>query len=191
MNKKILFTGVIFFLVGAGLLVGDYFMIKGNVSFLANSVKTEGKVINILKIESSSSNSKGSYNYSPEVSFTDNTGQEVTFKSSLSTSMPTYKIGEKVNVIYNKDNPQEARINTFFQLWFGVLILSFMGTIFFLVGLFTLINQKRKKYLKNELLTRGTKIMAKVISVQSVTPQVRVNDFLASKPRFGSTIIMI
>ena len=160
--KKILF-GVIFFLIGAGLLVGDFYMIKSTTAFLSDSEKIEGVVTNII----SSRSSDGDIMYSPEVTFTDASNKNVTFKSNISSTVAGYTVGEKVPVIYNKSNSQNAKINTFFQLWFGVIIMSILGVIFFLVGLGIIISAIRVAALKKEMLMSGTKISAKVISVES------------------------
>ncbi len=180
-NKKTLLVGVVFLLIGVGVLVGDFFVVKSTMSFLSNSEKVEGSVIDIVKSRSSD----GDYMYRPEISFVDTTGQTITFTLSISSSMPTYQVGEKVSVLYDKNNSQSAKINTFFQLWFGPIIMTVLGVIFFLVGLLVLIKQKRKTELKNELLSRGTKILAKVTSVETINPS---RDFENSALRPLSTL---
>ena len=168
MNKKTLIGGIIFFIIGAGVLIGDSYIIKNTLSFLNNSEKTEGIVTDIVQSRSSDS---GNYMYSPEVSFVDNSGKTISFTSNISSSVPTYRIGEKIPVIYNKENSQEAKINTLFQLWFGPALMTVLGIIFFLIGFFTLIKQIKKSTLKKELLSRGTKISVKVTSIES--PDIR------------------
>lgn len=165
-KTKTLLVGIIFLLIGVGILTGDFFVIKSTMTFLSNSEKAEGSVIDIVKSRSSD----GDYMYRPEISFIDTTGQTITFTSSISSSMPSYQVGEKVSVLYDKSNSQSAKINTFFQLWFGPIIMTVLGVIFFLTGLLILIKQKRKLALKNELLSRGTKISAKVISIETINP---------------------
>lgn len=164
MNIKTFITGVIFLLIGLGVLVGDFFMVSGNLSFLNNSLKADGNVVRIVQSRSSDN---GNFMYSPEISFTDALGQTITFDSNISSSVSTYQVGEKVSVLYNKNNPQDAKINTFFQLWFGPILMTFLGAIFFIVGLLTLVFQAKKASLKKEMLSKGTKISAKVISVET------------------------
>ena len=123
--------------------------------------------------------------YSPEVSFTDSAGQTITFTSNISSSMPTYHVGQKVSVLYNKNNSQDAKINTFFQLWFVTIIMSFLGVVFFLVGLLFLIAQKKRAALEKELLYKGTKISTKVVSVQTNAPTSSQNSFMGQGSRPG------
>ena len=160
--KKIL-IGVIFFIIGAGLLVGDFYMIKSTTTFLSDSDKAEGVVVNLV----SSRSSNGNTMYSPEVSFTDASNKNITFTSSISSSAPGYTVGEKVAVLYDKNNSQSAKINTFFQLWFGVMIMSILGAVFFLIGLLTVLSIIRKSGLKKDLLVNGIKILVKITSVEN------------------------
>ena len=174
-GAKIIIGGVIFFLVGAGVLVGDFFITTGTVSFLNSSTKTDGSIVNIVQSRSSDS---GNYMYAPEVSFIDASGQTITFTSGVSSSYSSYKVGDKVSVLYDKNNSRIARINTFFQLWFATIVMSVVGVIFFLIGLFIIIKNITSSNLKKELLATGTKISAKVMAVESS------NNF--AQPSFGN-----
>jgi hypothetical protein len=162
-NFKIIFIGVIFLIIGFGILIGDYFITKNTIIFIKNSEKTDGIVINLIRKTSD----EGGYTYSPEVSYVDGIGKTNSFVSNISSSISTYTVGEKVPVIYNKNNSLEAKINTPFQLWFATGIMSTLGLILFLIGLMIIVNKIEESYLKKSLLLRGTKIFAKVTSVQS------------------------
>jgi len=161
---KTIIGGAIFFLLGAGILVGDFFVTTGTIYFLRSSVETDGSVINI--IHSRSSDSVNAM-YTPEVSFTDASGQTITFTSNISSSSSSYKIGDKVSVLYDKNNSRSARINTFFQLWFATIIMSVVGVIFFIIGLFIITKKIISSNLRKQLLATGTKISAKVIAVDA------------------------
>lgn len=164
MKKHVaLIVGIIFFFVGVVILTGDFFVTNGVVSFLKSSIISEGKVTDIVKSRSD----KGQYMYSPEVSFTDPDGKVFSFTSNLSTNSPNYTVGETVSILYNKSNHQDAKINTFFQLWFGTMILSILGIVFFVIGLSILIYKIINRVKVKELLANGTKISAKVISVKT------------------------
>ena len=174
-KNKALIVGVIFFLVGLFILVGDFYVTRGMLSFLSLSTRTDGKVTSIVQGRSS----KGQYMYSPEISFTDAEGKILSFTSNLSTNSPNYKVGEAVSVLYNKDNHQDAKINTFFQLWFGTIVLSILGVVFFVIGLFVLIFKFRNIAKVKDLLANGTKISAKVISVKASDPS--QNSFVSNR----------
>ena len=146
---KIIIVGVIFFLIGAGLLVGDFFVVKGTMVFLNNSEKADGSVVKVVQSRSA----EGNYMYSPEVSFVDAGGQTINFISNLSSSISTYTVGQKVSVLYDISNSQSAKINTFFQLWFGPIIMTVLGVIFFLVGLLILIKRSTGNNINTNIST--------------------------------------
>jgi len=143
-NIKAILIGLLLFLIGSGLLVGDFYMIKSTYGFLKSSEKTEGVVTKLI----SNRSSDGKIMYNPEISFSDVSGKVIIFQSSLSSTIPDYAVGEKVSVLYDKTNPQKAKINTFLQLWFGPMIMTVLGAVFFLIGLFTLLDKNRKTRLE-------------------------------------------
>jgi len=61
-------------------------------------------------------------------------GQKYTYRSSLYTSPPFYKVGEEVEVFYKSEDPQKAVISGFMEQWFLPLLLGFIGTVFVIVG---------------------------------------------------------
>lgn len=140
LKNKILIISVASLLIGVGILIADIFVIKGTISFISGSEKAKGEVISLIKSRSSDDITI----FSPEVSFTDATGKKIIFLSKISKNVFKYDIGEKVEVLYSKHNSQNAKINTFFQLWFDVIILSVVGMFFFLIGLFSFVGHKRK-----------------------------------------------
>ncbi len=161
-NTKNLMSAPILVIIGLVLLFIAGNVIKNRIDFLNSSSIADGKVVEIIQGKSSDGNAT----YRPKISFVDQTGQEITFVSELTSNVFTYGIGEEVSVLYDKHNPQSAKINTFIQIWFAALIPLVIGLISFLAGLTVLISSKRRKDLKNRLLTSGTKVMAKIVSVE-------------------------
>jgi hypothetical protein len=90
--------------------------------------------------------------------FIDQKGEKIEFTSSTSSNPPRYSKGEKVEVLYLPTEPEKAKINSFFALWGGVVILGGMGGVFFLIGtsivLVISLKGRRDEYLKK----RGTPI---------------------------------
>jgi len=165
-SRATLIAGGIFILFGIAVLIGDFLIIRNTVSFLSNSVKANGNVV--AMVQTVYFDKAGShYTYAPQVSFVDNFGLPTTFTSNVSNNPPAYHVGEKVPVLYDKNNHQNAKINTFFQLWLGPIIMSFFGIIFVLAGLLVIIKQEKFDKLKKDLLARGTKVSAKVISIET------------------------
>ena len=114
---------------------------------------------------SSSSSSTSSYTYKPEVEFKTPNGKRIEFTSSSGTNPPSYSKGEVIEIFYDESLPQNAKINGFFSLWGGAIILGLMGIIFTLIGT-SIFLTKHLKSKKIEFLKRnGTPIQAKFQSV--------------------------
>ena len=136
--------------------------------FLKSAKKTEGIVMG-LSLERSSSGSSTtsnkSYVYRPRVKFTADGNKVIEFVSSVGSNPPAYYEGEIVEVLYESDNPHNARINHFMSLWFGPLIFGFLGLVFTLIGggmiLVFYLQEKQDLYLRRH----GTAIISKFDSI--------------------------
>lgn len=62
--------------------------------------------------------------------------KKYTYESKHYTNFSSYKIGDTVDLLYNKTNPSEAKINSFMELW---LIPVILGGAFVLIFVVTLI----------------------------------------------------
>jgi hypothetical protein len=119
----------LFAVVGAGLLVVAGAMRANTKSFLAHASPAQGTVV-ALQPRRSSDNST---TYAAVVRFKHGS-QAIQFTSQTSSSPPAYGVGEIVPVLYLETNPYEAKVDAFFSLWGGQLIVGFLGTVFLLVG---------------------------------------------------------
>lgn len=127
--KKIVY-GIIFLCVSPFLFIGLYGLYSTHQS-KKNLIETEGTVVgNVLTIF-------GDATYAPAIKFSTQDSTEIIFTGSVGANPPMYEIGEKVDVLYDSNKPQEARIKSFMELWFGdVLFISialFVFTIAYLV----------------------------------------------------------
>lgn len=141
-NKTFTIFILAFGLPGLGFLIGGVFAFTSTQNFLDQSVSANGTVIDLgLRY---SGNSRVYY---PIIKFTDESGQEIEFRSSFGSNPPAYQVGEKVSILYIPDNPDQARISSFISLWFLTLLFLGMGTIFTGIGLiflYSLITNMRK-----------------------------------------------
>ncbi len=149
----------LFFVLGVAMLIGTYFLFKSTNEFLAKAISTEGKVIELVRKKSGNS-SNNSISYHPLVSFVDQEGYNSEFLSSSGSNPPAYKVGEKVEILYNPESPLDAKINSFSPLWGGVAITGFLGTTFTLLGGVILWANKKKRDLQYHLLQTGKRIDA-------------------------------
>lgn len=127
--KNVSYVG--FVILFFGLIISAY-----GFSFLliqhdleANAVRVTGTVFDI--------NKKAIYR-SPWVKFKTLEGQEIKFLSQLEVNVDlfNYTIGQEVAVIYHKDNPNQAKIDAFWESNFEQLFLGCFGVFLILLGFF-------------------------------------------------------
>lgn len=114
--------------IGAGLLLGGGYLAYHQYDFLDRAVETKGRVLEMVR----KTRSKGRPTYAPKVSFKTAEGVSVEFTSKLSSSSPSYGVGETVNVLYDPIDPQGAEIKGFLSIWLGPMVLLIMGSFMFL-----------------------------------------------------------
>ncbi len=140
--------GLLFFVLGAvGILVSIY--LYSNVrSFLSEAEKADGTVIKLVKKKSGmtvtkrgmtsnthSKRTKTSTPLAPVFTFTDHQGQKHEVQSATASSPAAYSVNEKVQVYFQKEYPQQAKINSFFSLWGAAAIVGGASALFCLIGL--------------------------------------------------------
>ncbi|MDX1757914.1 MAG: DUF3592 domain-containing protein, partial [Marinobacter sp.] len=96
-------------------------------------------------------------------------GRQVEFKSSTGSNPPSYSRGELVPVLYEAENPASARINGFFSLWGGALIVGVLGLIFGGIGGGLLLQGALKQRSQAHLKQHGVQIHALVQNVEHNT----------------------
>lgn len=155
---------LVFWGIGIAVLAiaGNLYMNTQN--FIAKAQKAEGVVVKNIR-----SRSDDSYTYSPAVKFQTRDGRTVKFVSKLGSGTPTYSVGEQVEVLYDEDKPEAAKINSFLSLYFGSMILGIIGGMFCFImvstHLFKGLGKKKEAY----LLQQGRPIQAKVQGVEKNT----------------------
>ena len=121
----------------------------------------QGTVVELVRSQSSDSTT-----YRPVVRYSTQSGEQVEFTSSAGSNPPSYSKGEQVEVLYQPLQPAQARINGFFPLWGGPMVIAGLGGVFFLVGagivLVTLMKSRSDEYLKKH----GTAVETKFQSVE-------------------------
>lgn len=139
----------LFTFLGLAMLIGTFYINEDTRSFIAQATKTEGTVVQLIL-----SYSDHSRTYRPLVRFTDTNGKAIEFVSSTGSNPPGYSEGEKVEVLYLPAEPYKARLNSFFSLWGGSIIVGGLGTIFLLIGggifLAPKLKSRKNEYLKEQ-----------------------------------------
>lgn len=137
-----LIVGIVFSLVG-GLLaaIGVFILIRTRI-FIGKAQEVKGTVIQMVYSRSS----KGGGSYSPVYEFRTIDGQTIVVADSMSSNPPMFKEGQVIDVLYDPENPQKARIKKWLSLYFAPLLLGGMGLIFGGVGVALLIAQVLNRF---------------------------------------------
>ena len=116
MKKFHKFT-VITTLLGIILLLYSVYSLYQINKFVSSSVKTNGSVtsINLFTIRDKSPQTNLHSYTSVKVRFTTLKGKTIEFDSdAIDMNPPQYKVGEILTVYYNPNNPNEAKVDSFF-----------------------------------------------------------------------------
>ena len=117
------FSIPILLVLGLGLAAGSYYGYKRTEAFLARADRSSGEVIELRESEASDDSSS---TYAAVVAYSDRRGQQHKFVDSLSSNPPMYYRGQAVGVLYNRENPGDARIDRgAWNHWLSILLGSF------------------------------------------------------------------
>lgn len=124
-----IFIGLLFSLIGFGVLGSSISAVFKVRRRLAVSVKAMGNVFGFGKIMG-----RNGYLYCPQVEFQISNGQIFKFQSEIGTQPPAYQIGQPVQIVYQRTNPHIAEIDSATALWLAPGCLSLMGLMFLFIG---------------------------------------------------------
>lgn len=130
-NRYYLFVGLILLILGSSFLIVagiNYFNTK---AFLKRATLTRGKVIGFVRGYEEA--------YNPVVIFKTKSGKTVEFQESFGSNPSPYQKGDEVTVCYDPAMPHQARIYSFWSLWFIPLLFVFVGFIAVLGGTLILV----------------------------------------------------
>jgi hypothetical protein len=142
--------GSIFAIVGLAMISGAAYVATSTQRFVATAAQAQGVVVAM----------EGSDTLAPVVEFTARDGRQVRFRSNVSSNPPDFSVGEPVVVYYDAAAPDDARIDSFVQLWFLPTLLGGMGSVFGAIGFFTLYLPWRRARIARELRHQGRAVQA-------------------------------
>jgi hypothetical protein len=153
----VIFAGVGTLLFAVGLIVAVH-----TQWFIARAARAPGVVIENIW----GTDSEGSSTAKPRVRFRTPAGQEFVFVSKVGSSHPSYEAGEGVAVLYDPENPGDARIQSFLSLWFVSLLLGGLGALFAAIGLIPMLVIRRREARDEWLRLHGRRIQAGFLRVE-------------------------
>ena len=124
---------IAYFFVGVLYAVGPLLLLIAIASsiptaeFVLASTATDGTVVDLERVYWPHRSKEV---YLPVFRFSSNDGQTHMIRSSSNTALVPFKRGDRIRVLYLKDHPETARIDTLPQLWMPQLILAVLGAVF-------------------------------------------------------------
>jgi hypothetical protein len=128
--------------VGGAMLLAGVATALDTRAFLGRAVHTRGTVVGFEQ-RADEDDANEIYFY-PRFQFVTSTGAAWTVVAGAGTNRPGYRVGQSVEVLYDPTNAQDARIETFFQLWFLPMVLAAIGALCAIVAWATARWQRRR-----------------------------------------------
>lgn len=161
------FAGLIFVVVGLVMVGVCLYLYNDSRVFMETAVSTQGEVVAFdRRFDSSARNRDRADSYYPVIAFVARNSTKVRFTANVGSNPPAYAVGEQVEVLYDAINPHNARLGGFFALWFGTIMMGFMGVLFSAIGLFTVVKGIRRAIDRDWLLANGQLIQADFLRVE-------------------------
>jgi hypothetical protein len=120
-----------FLAVGVALLLVGTVLLVRKVQFVTSAERATGTVIDVSR----EADSDGEVTFYPVVAFTTADGSRIQFKSSTGSSPASHSTGDRVEVLYDSDDPSDAELSGFVDLWLGPGIFLLLGVGFAAVPL--------------------------------------------------------
>lgn len=91
--------------------------------FIQNSSRAEGHIIALTPTV----DNENQTNYAPIFRFIADNGQTYTITASVSSNPPGFDVGDVIKILYPKNSPEKASIDSFGQLWFIPMVITGIG----------------------------------------------------------------
>jgi hypothetical protein len=118
-------AGVLLLVFSVGMGAGAAFAYARARAFVGSADRTQGVVVEILEEQSH----EDGVTYGAAVEFSDAAGEKYTVRSTVFQSSPPFQVGDTVEVAYPPATPDEARIYSFWELWFWAVLLAGMAAL--------------------------------------------------------------
>ena len=123
-----------FLIFGIAMLGGSALLTAKARRLERTGIRVSGKVIRLDYMRRT---------YHPVVEFVTQGGQQVRFRSRSGSNPATFYPGETVTVLHEPDNPRNAVIESFGELWFAPWITGVLGIVLSGAAIGILLGQRR------------------------------------------------
>lgn len=134
--KLLLKIGAWFMVATAAIvLMISFFLYRRTQHFVQSASHAQGTVTQMVERAGHDSGTV----YSPVYTFQDPEGKQHEIHSSGGNYPPAYKVGDTVPVLYQPDKPDNAKIDSFLEVWIFPAMFAGFGCIDLFVGLVLLV----------------------------------------------------
>ena len=126
-------TGPLLLLIAAGTGIE-------RALFIRSSLSVDGVIVAFHFIRHSRPTGKSR---SPVFRFTTKDGRSFTVTSNVAQSPSPWQLGDPVPVLYQKEHPENAHIDSFAQLWAPQVVLGIVGGAFSTIPLLLFFRRRR------------------------------------------------
>lgn len=112
-----LLIGLFFAIIGAVVIFAGWLWQHSTRERLSTMISGTGTVVELLKVQRPGETA----NFYPIVEFRTQTGEFIRFERSTGVSENTYRVGQQVDILYDPQFPQDARLTR--GLSYGYLLL--------------------------------------------------------------------
>lgn len=106
-------------ILGLGLLFASGYFYRDSKNLLSKGIRTTAEVVANNPVRDTQD---GSIMYEPLMQYTAD-GQTHTMTGNIRSNPPRYKIGEKVNIVYDRDNAGNTKIISYWGLYLASIIM--------------------------------------------------------------------
>ena len=126
--------------LGVGMLAGGLLLGGHNWNYVSHAGRADGVVIeNQEHLGYSRSSHRRLIFYRPVFEFYDANGAVHRAVEKSGSRPPMWSVGDKVGVLYDKKNPDLARIDSWKTIWMWPVVLVVCGAVFSGVGVWVLL----------------------------------------------------
>jgi hypothetical protein len=112
-------------------------MAVSTARFLSEAEVAAGTVIDLERVQNAAplTAKDAGILYYPRIEYKHPVAGRIVFTARAGANPPTYEAGQTIDVLYDPRNPEEHRIESFWEIWGRSLIVGGTGLGFALVGL--------------------------------------------------------
>jgi len=127
--KRIIVICLLISLIPLGTIgAGVYWTLKRHAVF-ATYQKTTGEILKLDTKKENQFDVGGQVSYYPHIVYSDDSSEAHVLVSKVGSNPPIGRVGQRLDLLFNPRNPEDAVIDSFFFKWFGPTVVLVLGFV--------------------------------------------------------------